>query len=425
MKSLLKFFGVIIALTIIFAATPQKASAQVSVNFQVFYDDLSPYGQWIDYPSYGYVWVPTFNPLFIPYSTGGHWVYTMYGWTWVSDYHWGWAPFHYGRWDYDDYFGWYWVPGFEWGPAWVLWRTSPGYYGWAPMGPNISIALAIGGGYNVPYDYWTFVPNHYMGRQDINTYYGPRKDNQQIVNNSTVINNTYVDNRSNSTYVSGPRREEVEKTSGRTFKPIPIKENSKPDQSLKNNELILYRPSIVKSEDKNIRPAKIADKKDVKPISERTMQKEENIQPAQEKVPRKEKAEPVKPAEQQPKQVEPKIIKPNQNIVTPEKNVTEPAKRQEQQPKKVEPKIIKPSQEPLVAPPAPKAAPIENKQVPVDKGLQPKPQKPVQQVAPQKPVIVPMEQRNVPPVRTQPNQGPPRQQQIPQQERKGDQKREE
>ncbi|CAN5661304.1 hypothetical protein BH11BAC1_BH11BAC1_15990 [soil metagenome] len=33
----------------------QKAHAQVSVNFQFFYDELSPYRSWVSYPQYGYV----------------------------------------------------------------------------------------------------------------------------------------------------------------------------------------------------------------------------------------------------------------------------------------------------------------------------------------------------------------------------------
>src|SRR5664279_5266599 len=45
------------------------------VNFQVFYDELSPYGNWVDYPRYGYVWVPYADAGFVPYSSRGHWLY--------------------------------------------------------------------------------------------------------------------------------------------------------------------------------------------------------------------------------------------------------------------------------------------------------------------------------------------------------------
>lgn len=134
MKRILKIgsMALIIALLVF---TQNKASAQeVSVSYQTFYDDLSPYGEWIDNPDYGYVWHPDVND-FRPYSSGGHWVWTdEYGWMWASDYEWGWAPFHYGRWVADNYYGWMWVPGYEWSPAWVEWRTGGDYYGWAPLG---------------------------------------------------------------------------------------------------------------------------------------------------------------------------------------------------------------------------------------------------------------------------------------------------
>src|SRR5690242_9268795 len=77
-------------------STPAKA--QVAVSFQVFYNDLAPYGTWVSYPSYGYAWVPAMGGGFRPYYTGGHWAYTDEGWMWLSDYDWGWAPFHYGTW---------------------------------------------------------------------------------------------------------------------------------------------------------------------------------------------------------------------------------------------------------------------------------------------------------------------------------------
>src|SRR5258708_26993072 len=107
------------------AAVQNTATAQEqgSVTYQDFYDDLSPYGQWIDYPDYGYVWSPNAGPDFRPYNTNGHWVWAEdYGWTWASDYEWGWAPFHYGRWFYDDNNGWLWIPRYEGAPAWAEWR---------------------------------------------------------------------------------------------------------------------------------------------------------------------------------------------------------------------------------------------------------------------------------------------------------------
>src|SRR3981189_903571 len=118
-------------------AAPPQANPE-DVTYQNFYDQLSPYGQWIDDPNYGYVWLPEAGPDFKPYATNGHWVYTEEGWTWASDYPWGWAAFHYGRWFYQDGYGWMWIPGQEWAPAWVSWRNRSDYYGWGPLGPKIT-----------------------------------------------------------------------------------------------------------------------------------------------------------------------------------------------------------------------------------------------------------------------------------------------
>lgn len=106
-----------------------------------FRDALAPYGQWMDDPQYGTIWVP--NPSvvggdFTPYQTAGHWVYDN-DYTWVSDYDWGWAPFHYGRWtSMGPGRGWGWIPGKEYAGAWVTWRNGDdgyGYAGWAPTPP--------------------------------------------------------------------------------------------------------------------------------------------------------------------------------------------------------------------------------------------------------------------------------------------------
>src|SRR5674476_1563111 len=106
MKSTIKVLLLSLTLFLCVVITPKPASAQhARVSFQLFYDQLSPYGQWVNHSNYGYVWIPDVGSDFVPYSTDGHWVSTNYGWTWASDYDWGWAPFHYGRWDYDNDLG--------------------------------------------------------------------------------------------------------------------------------------------------------------------------------------------------------------------------------------------------------------------------------------------------------------------------------
>jgi hypothetical protein len=250
----------------------QPASAQQGyVSFQLFYDELSPYGEWVVYPDYGYVWIPDVDQGFRPYGSGGHWVYTDDGWAWYSDYAWGWAPFHYGRWVYDDFYGWLWVPRNEWGPAWVTWRRSAGYYGWAPMAPGITIEVSFGNDYRMPSDRWIFVRHQDFGRPDIDRFYADRSTNVTIINNTTVINNTYVDNSRHVTYVAGPARDDVQKVTGKPVRPVAIKESAKPGQTLGNDQLQIYRPLVRASttKDRTPAPAKLLNLKEVKPISAR------------------------------------------------------------------------------------------------------------------------------------------------------------
>ena len=159
---------------------------QEEKSYQVFYDELAPYGKWIDYPGEGYVWSPDVDQSFQPYATNGQWVYTDQGWTWASDYQWGWAAFHYGRWFYEDGYGWLWMPGHEWAPAWVTWGQSGSYYGWAPLGPHIEANQQ----WTPPQNSWTFVRQEHMSESNVGRYAEDRNTTTTIIKNTTIINNT-------------------------------------------------------------------------------------------------------------------------------------------------------------------------------------------------------------------------------------------
>jgi len=168
----------------------------IETNYQVFYDQLGPYGNWVDYPDYGYVWHPNVDVDFKPYATNGHWLYSDQGWAWVSNYNWGWAPFHYGTWFYDDSYGWLWLPGHDWAPAWVTWGRSGDYYCWAPLAPN-----ADADRWTPPQRSWNFVPSRHMTRPDLDHY---------VVNNDfthhqrvTIINNISNVNNYNGNHRGG------------------------------------------------------------------------------------------------------------------------------------------------------------------------------------------------------------------------------
>ena len=113
---------------------PQSASA-ASEDVAIFYDDLSQYGQWVDYENYGPVWRPTnVGENWRPY-TDGRWVPTNDGYVFESQEPWGWATYHYGNWMPSADYGWLWCPGSTWYPSTCEWRTSDSYYGWAPIPP--------------------------------------------------------------------------------------------------------------------------------------------------------------------------------------------------------------------------------------------------------------------------------------------------
>lgn len=120
------------------ALRPAAARATVSVGF--FYDELAPYGHWIDC-RYGNCWAPAgVASSWQPYSNG-EWVYTDYGWTWVSYDRWGADPYHYGSWVWISGDGWAWVPGTVWAPAWVSWCYDDDFIGWAPLSPAFAFSV--------------------------------------------------------------------------------------------------------------------------------------------------------------------------------------------------------------------------------------------------------------------------------------------
>ncbi len=221
---------------------PAPAPA-ADLTYQSFYDQLFPYGNWIDYPEYGYVWMPNAGPDFRPYSTNGNWIYTDAGWTWASNYNWGWAPFHYGRWFYESGYGWMWLPGNEWAPAWVSWRGSGDYYGWAPLGPKVSVDVALSN-YNPPANYWNFVPRQYIGTPGWHNYNIDASRNVTIINNTTIINNYSGTNRSRYAFAPGPDPNEVRRVSGNNFTQVQLREANTPGERASGSQYTIYQPHI-------------------------------------------------------------------------------------------------------------------------------------------------------------------------------------
>ncbi|WP_100629692.1 DUF6600 domain-containing protein [Algoriphagus formosus] len=237
------------------ASTPSKAEAYHGISFQVFYDELMPYGDWVRDARHGFIWLPAVGPDFHPYGTNGHWAMTEFGNTWVSYYDWGWAPFHYGRWYFDDFYrSWAWIPGYEWGPAWVSWRTGGGYYGWAPLGPRLSVSVQIG----IPSFHWVFLPQRRIYDRYAWRYYAPHRTRIKIINRTTVINNTVVYN--NNTYNAGPSSREIRRVTGRNVPVYRLENSARPGRvAVSNNRVSMYRPELSERSSRTVqaRPSRV------------------------------------------------------------------------------------------------------------------------------------------------------------------------
>ena len=224
----------------------RNRNAQITISVQTFYDQLSPYGDWLYTSDFGYVWRPYFDDpeSFRPYSSGGNWVYTSYGWTWNSVYDWGWATFHYGRWNFDNYLGWTWIPGTEWAPAWVTWGSYDNYWGWAPMGPNIY--AQTNSSWYAPDPWWTFVPRNRFCSSDWNHYI---YDRPIRITNITYINNVYVDNNNSyehrNSWYHGPEVRDVERYSRSRVRTLDVVDNDRAENTgVHSNRFNAYRPSV-------------------------------------------------------------------------------------------------------------------------------------------------------------------------------------
>jgi hypothetical protein len=175
-------------------AAPRPARA-LEVSFDFFYDSLSPHGEWIEVGDYGYCWRPSnVDEDWAPYSDG-YWTYTDAGWTWVSYEDFGGIVYHYGRWVKLEDEGWCWVPDYEWGPAWVSWRKSDDYVGWAPLPAEAhwqrerGISVWADTSYDIGPASYSFCRYSDFGAPVLRPVLIPRRENIVIINNTVNITN--------------------------------------------------------------------------------------------------------------------------------------------------------------------------------------------------------------------------------------------
>lgn len=190
-------------------------------SYSTFYTRLESDGDWIETSNYGYVWQPRVAQQsrgWRPY-TNGRWVYTDAGWTWISEEPFGWATYHYGRWTRLRNVGWIWVPGSEWAPAWVSWRTSNDYVGWAPLPPEARFERGSGihnwadSYYDIGPDQYSFVQTSNLGDERLERAIVPTERNVTIVNQTVNVTNITYTNT--SIVNNGPNYDEVRTRSQR------------------------------------------------------------------------------------------------------------------------------------------------------------------------------------------------------------------
>ena len=238
-------------------------------NISFFYKSLYPYGNWLNIDG-KWCWQPNaavISPDWTPYCRHGHWVNSDWGWCWVSDYSWGWAPFHYGRWFRHNTHGWCWVPDNEWGPAWVVWRSGNDYCGWAPLPPNTRYVknegfyfgnkrVSDGFEFNLTVNDYFFVPTKNFSDQHPWAHMVPSVGTQGVYWRSTMVKNSY--GFENDHFINrGLPVEDVSRASNRKISQITIEhDNIKPGEPIHNgiikeNRLLIYKPTIAQSAPKN------------------------------------------------------------------------------------------------------------------------------------------------------------------------------
>ncbi len=236
-------------------------------GYDTFYSHLEPYGDWHETPDYGYVFQPRVavgSRNWRPY-TNGRWVFTDVGWTWVSAEPFGWATCHYGRWARLRHVGWVWVPGHEWAPAWVSWRKSDNYVGWAPLPPAANFDRRAGihhwadNYYDIGPEEYAFVPTNEFGAQRLEQIVVPRERNVTIIAQTTNVTNITYNNR---TIVNqGPNYDDLSRRSRqpiarlRLERGTPLEGNS--PQAIVRGEVLTMPAPLIAPAQRRGRPARV------------------------------------------------------------------------------------------------------------------------------------------------------------------------
>ncbi len=222
-------------------------------NYNVFYTRLSSdQGSWVQAGNYGYCFRPRVSENWRPYRDG-RWIWTDRGWYWDSNESFGWATNHYGRWVDVSGTGWCWVPGHQWAPAWVSWRQSDDYVGWAPLPPEADVSGQVGisswsdAYYGIGPAAYTFINYSHWSEPSYARFVEPPERNVQIIAETKNVTNIVNNNNVINNY--GPPVQTVAAKTNRNIQPVKLAFNPATDpnarygQTLQGNQLKVVAPA--------------------------------------------------------------------------------------------------------------------------------------------------------------------------------------
>jgi len=242
----------------------------ITADYREFYDDLTPYGDWIKikpqdigiepekttetnnkigllnkilgiqdaladtYVSWDFffIWRPSPSlsigvaagepgPSYVPY-VNGRWIYSENGWYFKAPTYYEEIVHHYGRWCYTGSYGWIWIPGRVWAPAWVRWAEDDDYIGWAPVETSFYIYNQY---YVVPQPVYTFVSiekKHFLEPEPYK-YFRVNKFNYDFSSYAKYKIHNGPEFRNNSMVNRGPDIGRIEKVYGKKITPFDTK----------------------------------------------------------------------------------------------------------------------------------------------------------------------------------------------------------
>jgi hypothetical protein len=325
-----------------------------SVDYKVFYDELSIKGEWVEVSSkelglingsmnYAkdienkesffskmlgiktanaevqtdagayFVWRPSTElavsvnagepPVYKPYSNG-QWINTEDGWYFKAPTPAEEITSHYGRWTQNDRLGWLWVPGRVWSPAWVDWRENDDYVAWTPVPPHVYLS---GSTLNVPAiddeNKYVIIEKKNFTEPQLYKYMYLENKNKIMIKEMKKVDGVMIVNR--TVINKGPEVSVIEKKTGKTIEKVKLnKSDNRNDVKYTSDAITVYAPKLkkVKAEKNNepvSKPQKTVKFNEVTSGVNEMNKKEEKTQEKELKKETKDKEKEIKKEEKQ------------------------------------------------------------------------------------------------------------------------------